>query len=115
MLRRLWLLVTLAATACLPTMPAKTFLDRTLTPRVSFDLQCPPEQLQFVDLAGGAIGSQYATHMAMLDGTQYHLEPDVSRQQGVSGCGKRASYTYANGVWVGNGATDLGAAGKASP
>lgn len=48
-----------------------------LKERAAFDLQCPKESLQTTELGSMA-------------------------QQGVSGCGKRATYVQAQGVWVMN-------------
>jgi hypothetical protein len=90
-----------------PTMPAKTFLDQTLGAKASFDLQCPKEQLQIVDLPGDDTVLPYGCWgepCVRVDGQFYRLDRAVARQQGVSGCGRRASYTYVDRTWVGNGA-----------
>jgi hypothetical protein len=88
-------------------MPAKTFLDRTLAPKAAFDMQCPKDQLSYVNL-GGSVGGHdgWGNQVVTVDRVNYILDGDVGRQQGVSGCGRRASYAYVNDAWVGDGATN---------
>ena len=78
-------------------MASTTFLDRTLAPKAAFDLKCPKEQLHYQSLGGQPVGEQ-----PTVDGDMYTLDRDVSRQQGVTGCGRQASFSYVHGVWVGN-------------
>jgi hypothetical protein len=96
-----------ALAGCVPTMPARTFLDRTLAPKAAFDMQCPKEQLSYANL-GGSVGGHdgFGNAVVTVDRENYILDGDVGRQQGVSGCGRRASYAYVNGAWVGSGATN---------
>jgi hypothetical protein len=96
-----------------PQMPAQSFLDSTLAPKAAFDLQCPKDQLQYVDLGGGPLQTHYYYNdrtVVVVSGQTYVLAGNVSEQEGVSGCGRRASYTYENGAWVGSGGSSAAAA-----
>jgi hypothetical protein len=106
MVGRTWVLG-FALVGCVPTMPAATFLDTTLAPKAAFDLQCPKEQLAYVNL-GGSLGGHdaYGNPVVIVDHQSYILKGEVGRQQGVSGCGRRASYAYVNDAWVGSGAAE---------
>ena len=92
-------------------MPASTFLGRTLAAKASFDLQCPKDQLRFTDLGGATVKEKNTEDsdqpVVLIDGAEYTLERRVSRQQGVSGCGKEGSYAYLDGAWVGNGTSPV--------
>ena len=116
MLRRGWMLtLALATSSCAPpVMPRQAFLDRTLSAKAAFDLQCPKEQLQYVDLGGSPVHGRYVYNgRPTVDvGDQlFLLDGQLNQQQGVSGCGRRASYAYANGAWIGNGASNEAAPG----
>jgi hypothetical protein len=90
-------------------MPAATFLDRTLMAKASFDLQCPREQLRVVDLGDEASVARYTCWQepcVSVGGELYRLDRHVGRQQGVSGCGRRASYTFVRDAWIGNAAPE---------
>lgn len=98
--------VLLLLTDCAPpTMPSATFLARTLAPKAAFDLQCPEAQLRFTDIVGtGAVGdgSYNDAPTVFVDHVDYQLDRNLSRQQGVTGCSRHASYSYLRGVWVGS-------------
>jgi len=89
-------------------MPTTMFLDRTLAEKAAFDMQCPRDQLRYLDLGGASVGPRYSSVQGprvTVDNQSYMLDRDLGRQQGVTGCGRRTSYSYVRGVWVGNAAT----------
>jgi hypothetical protein len=88
-------------------MRATTFRDTTLAPKAAFDLQCPKDDLVYEDLGGSvADHDAYGDALVTVNHQNYFLRGDLGRQQGVTGCGRRASYAYVRGAWVGAGATD---------
>jgi len=90
-----------------PVMAASAFLDKTLATKAAFDLKCPRADVHFTDLGGPAVGgpaSYNGTPVVTVDDVDYTLASKLGRQQGASGCGRQASYTYERGAWVGSGA-----------
>jgi hypothetical protein len=65
-----------------------------------YDMQCPSDQLTFTSLGGRQVG----------------VGDEVTTVQGVSGCGKRSSYTWdaRSLAWIKNGA-DSAVAPQAAP
>lgn len=64
-----------------------------LRQRAAFDLSCPKEQLKVTDLTG---------------------QGGTGNSQGVSGCGKQATYVFENGKWTKNAETTSPAPAPAS-
>ena len=79
-------------------MSARDYLARNLAPKAAFDLQCPESQLQFVNM-----GPVWRDRV-WWDGSKEVSVDNISDQQGVTGCEKRARYVFAAGGWVLNGA-----------
>jgi hypothetical protein len=101
-----WMLACALVGCSLPTMPARTFLQQTLGPKAAFDLGCT-DHLDYQNLGSAPAGAFDASgnDVVWVNGTQYKLDPAVSRQQGVTGCGRKGSYSYVDGAWIGNGAS----------
>ena len=79
---------------------ASTYPHDQLVTQAVYDLRCPAEQLTLTDLGGRVIPFG---NMRMV--------------QGVSGCGRRASYVYAPGSsgWLKNGAETAESPGAPQP
>jgi len=89
-----------ASLALLAAGCASTYPHDQLVTQAVYDLRCPAEQLTLTDLGGRVIPFG---NMRMV--------------QGVSGCGKRASYVYApySYAWTKNGAETTDTPGGAQP
>jgi hypothetical protein len=95
-------------TGCFSTVPKQTYLHENLAPRAGFDLACPANQLAFTDL--GPRATQYAR-----SGNDGVIIEDLAAQQGVTGCGKRATYVLVQGQWVLNADTNASEQPRAAP
>jgi hypothetical protein len=89
-----WLTIAfLGALGCTSTIPKQAYLASNLVPRASFDLGCPPNQIATTDLGP-------KTSHAVKNGDDWVIVEDLAPQQGVTGCGKKATYVLVDYKWV---------------
>jgi hypothetical protein len=81
---------------CVATVRRDDYLARTLAPRAAFDLGCPADHIEFINLSHPMRRGSFWP-----DGDHsVQIKEDMSSQQGAQGCGRRASYVQVRGEWV---------------